>query len=248
MDGFLTGLMVGGVAVSGFSFLGGLPRPKSFAGLFAAAPAVAIATLILTVTKQGKEYAILEAKSMFLGAVAFTVYAWFVSWLLVRHRLSVLSATSVSMQNAGAGDRGPFLAFPAIFPATATLLQKNEKRKKEGLSKGGGTRGREAAGLDAAGAAIGGIGLIAFAITVWQTLPSYPLSIVLAGATLVWLITSVRGLWQEIPIGRGSDERQVSVRQQPVSATARTRPEQASPAQPLLQPASNRSITSNVTA
>ncbi len=114
---------------------------------------------------------------------------------------------------------GLFLAFPAIFPATATLLQKNEKRKKERLSKGGGTRGREAAGLDAAGAAIGGIGLIAFAITVWQTLPSYPLSIVLAGATLVWLITSVRGLWQEIPIGRGSDERQVSVRQQPVSAT-----------------------------
>ncbi len=97
MDGFLTRLMVGGVAVSGFCFLGGLLRPKSFVGLFAAAPAVAIATLILTVTKQGKEYAILEAKSMFLGAVAFTVYAWFVSWLLVRHRLSVLSATSVSI-------------------------------------------------------------------------------------------------------------------------------------------------------
>lgn len=97
MDGFLTRLMVGGVAVSGFSFLGGLLKPKSFAGLFAAAPAVAIATLILTVMKQGREYAALEARSMVLGAVAFAVYAWFVSWLLVRHKLPVLSVTGISI-------------------------------------------------------------------------------------------------------------------------------------------------------
>lgn len=93
---------------------------------------------------------------------------------------------------------GLFLAFPAIFPATATLLQKNEKRKKERLGEGGGTRGRESAGLDAAGATIGALGLIAFALTVWQTLPNYPLALVLAGATLVWLVTSVMTweIWQ----------------------------------------------------
>jgi hypothetical protein len=86
---------------------------------------------------------------------------------------AVTALAGIVAKRWGAGDRGPFSGVSGDFSPTATLLQKNEKRKKERLSKGGGTRGREAAGLDAAGAAIGGIGLIAFAITVWQTLPSY---------------------------------------------------------------------------
>ncbi len=57
MEELLMRILVGGVAVSGFSFLGGLLRPKTFAGLFAAAPSVALATLVLTVAKDGKEYA-----------------------------------------------------------------------------------------------------------------------------------------------------------------------------------------------
>ena len=36
--------VVGGVVVSAFSMLGDILRPKSFAGLFAAAPSVALAT------------------------------------------------------------------------------------------------------------------------------------------------------------------------------------------------------------
>ena len=93
---------------------------------------------------------------------------------------------------------GLFLAFPAIFPATATLIQKSEKKKKEQLGQEGVNRGREAAGLDAAGATIGSIGLMAFSVTVWRTMPDYPLSIVLSGATLAWLISSVAGweMWQ----------------------------------------------------
>jgi hypothetical protein len=39
-------------------------RPKSFAGLFGAALSVALATLALTVFKDGKAYAALEARSM----------------------------------------------------------------------------------------------------------------------------------------------------------------------------------------
>jgi len=50
---------------------------------------------------------------------------------------------------------GLFLAFPAIFPATATLLEKHEKQKKQRKGLNGTKRGRLAAGVDAAGAAMG---------------------------------------------------------------------------------------------
>jgi hypothetical protein len=83
---------------------------------------------------------------------------------------------------------GLFLAFPAIFPATATLIEKHEKQKRE---HAGTERGRAAAGADAAGAAMGSIGLAAFAVIIWQTLPNSSVSIVLTGATLVWLVVSV---------------------------------------------------------
>ena len=74
---------------------------------------------------------------------------------------------------------GLFLAFPAIFPATATLIQKHEKQKKVRFGQDATKRGREAAGIDAAGATIGSVGLMAFAIAIWRGLPSHPLSIVL---------------------------------------------------------------------
>ena len=86
---------------------------------------------------------------------------------------------------------GLFLAFPAIFPAAATLIEKHEKRKKERAGLQGVARGRKAAGVDAAGAWMGGIGLIAFAFLVWQGLPRLAMSIVLGGGTLVWFITAV---------------------------------------------------------
>jgi hypothetical protein len=90
-------LIVGGVTVSLFAFLGDLLKPKSFAGLFGAAPSVALATLILTVMKQGKEYAGIEAKSMLLGAAAFTLYALFVSRLLLHGKFPVLAVSSLSI-------------------------------------------------------------------------------------------------------------------------------------------------------
>ena len=90
-------ILVGGVVVSGFSFLGGLLRPRTFAGLFAAAPSVALATLVLTVAKDGKEYASIEARSMLIGAIGFFLYAGFVSWLLIRRKLPVFSVTTLSI-------------------------------------------------------------------------------------------------------------------------------------------------------
>jgi hypothetical protein len=49
---------------------------------------------------------------------------------------------------------GLFLAFPAIFPASATLIEQHERRRKQGTGGHGTLRGRRAAALDAAGASI----------------------------------------------------------------------------------------------
>jgi hypothetical protein len=94
--------LVGGAAVCFFAALGDIFKPKSFAGLLGAAPSVALATLSLTLLKEGSGYAQVEARSMILGGFAFFLYAWFVAWLLVRKeivrkKLSVLAVASSSL-------------------------------------------------------------------------------------------------------------------------------------------------------
>jgi len=85
---------VGGFFVSGFSILGTVFKPKSFAGLFGAAPSVALATLALTVRTDGASYAALEARSMLAGTAAFFVYAWCAVILLHRERPETKLATA----------------------------------------------------------------------------------------------------------------------------------------------------------
>jgi hypothetical protein len=58
---------------------------------------------------------------------------------------------------------GLFMAFPAIFPASATLLENEQQEKKERAGLHGTIRGRKVAGVDAAGAAMGSIGMMVFA-------------------------------------------------------------------------------------
>ncbi len=89
--------LVGGVVVSAFAVVGDLLKPKSFAGLFGAAPSVALATLALTVARQGTQYAAVESRSMIVGAIAFFIYAWCVCCLLTRLKLPALRATSPSI-------------------------------------------------------------------------------------------------------------------------------------------------------
>lgn len=88
---------------------------------------------------------------------------------------------------------GLFLAFPAILPASATLVEKHERQKKALVGLHGAERGREAAALDAAGAAIGCIGLAGFAVIVWQFLALSQPWIVLGAAGLLWLVSSGLG-------------------------------------------------------
>jgi Protein of unknown function (DUF3147) len=94
----------------------------------------------------------------------------------------------------GPGVGGLFLAFPAIFPAGASLIESHEKRKKREAGMEGKRRGREAASLDALGASLGAVGLMVFAAVVWIGVPGRNAVLVIVGATAVWLTISV-GLW-----------------------------------------------------
>jgi hypothetical protein len=90
---------------------------------------------------------------------------------------------------------GLFLAFPAIFCASATLIEKHERDRKEKAGLPGKRRGQQAAALDAMGAAIGSFGLLAFGAVMW-TLPGRigPLPAFVA-AGLVWIVVSVFLWW-----------------------------------------------------
>jgi hypothetical protein len=85
---------------------------------------------------------------------------------------------------------GLFLAFPAIMPATATLVAKHERERKEQAGLSGTRRGQEVAAIEASGAALGSIGLIAFAAVIWLTVPKFSwLSLLFACAA--WIVVSL---------------------------------------------------------
>ncbi len=87
--------LVGGVVVSLFAALGDVLRPKSFAGLFGAAPSIALATLGLTIHKEGRLFAALEARTMIFGGLAFLAYAALASFMLRRRHYSALTTSLV---------------------------------------------------------------------------------------------------------------------------------------------------------
>jgi hypothetical protein len=71
---YIVRFLIGGLIVSIFAVIADVLRPKGFAGLFGAAPSVALATLGLTLASEGKLYAAVEARSMVAGATAFLFY------------------------------------------------------------------------------------------------------------------------------------------------------------------------------
>jgi hypothetical protein len=75
---------------------------------------------------------------------------------------------------------GLFLAFPAIAPASMTLVQNHDSRI--------------AAGAQSLGVAVGSVGLLSFALVVWGLSIHLAGSAVLSLALVVWLVVSV-GLW-----------------------------------------------------
>jgi len=77
----------------------------------------------------------------------------------------------------GSRTGGFFLAFPAILPASLTLIEKKEGR-------------REAEG-NAVGAIIGAVALVAFALTAWALFTHIPGAAVEVIALAGWLIVSI---------------------------------------------------------
>jgi hypothetical protein len=89
--------LAGGVIVCFFAILGDVVKPKSFAGLFGAAPSVALATLALTILTRGDNYAALEARSMIIGALAFFIYANASCRLMAKSGFGALSISLMTL-------------------------------------------------------------------------------------------------------------------------------------------------------
>lgn len=102
----------------------------------------------------------------------------------------ITAGTGIIAQKYGPGIAGLFLAFPAILPASATLIEKHERERKERAGLHGSVRARTAVSADAAGAAMGSIGLLAFAALITVLIPSHRPWAVILLATIAWMAVS----------------------------------------------------------
>ena len=109
---YLLRFLAGGIAVSAFAALGDAIRPRTFAGLFGAAPSIALATILIVLSAQGAHFASVEARSMVLGALAMAAYSWTTYALIRKFGMSSLAATTAALA----------VWFAAAFGATAVLI------------------------------------------------------------------------------------------------------------------------------
>ena len=245
MTEYIVRFLVGGAVVSAFAMLGDVLRPKCFAGLFGAAPSVALGdarhrgvpprSRLRSDAKpfhdrwggrarrlcrrrlpapHSREVAsgsgnaavarrLAGRRSRPMGLrrrIGMTPIRFSSSSLregrwyeyIVRFALGGAATvfTGLVSSRFGASIGGLFLALPAIFCASATLIEKHEIRRKREAALAGERRGRQAAALDAAGAALGALGLLAFAV-VFSLLVESRVSAAFTGASLAWLLVSV---------------------------------------------------------
>jgi hypothetical protein len=98
--------------------------------------------------------------------------------------------TGLVSNRYGASIGGLLLALPAIFCASATLIEKHEIRRKREAGLVGERRGQMVAAVDSAGAALGALGMLAFAI-VFTLTAERSIAAAFIGASLAWLVFSV---------------------------------------------------------
>jgi hypothetical protein len=89
--------------------------------------------------------------------------------------ISIVAGVVSLLWNAKAG--GMFLAFPAILPATLTLIEKKQSKRE--------------AEEDDEGAILGSVAMFAFAATATWTLTALPAGLSLAAAGTAWLSAAV---------------------------------------------------------
>jgi hypothetical protein len=138
----------------------------------------------------------LEISGMRIGLNFSTVTETRWYELAVRFLLGglITAATGIIGKKFGPSVGGLFLAFPAIFPASATLIDKHEKEKKEQAGLNGRGRARQLVSIDAAGTAMGSVGLFVFALLVSQLITRHNPWLVMAGSTVAWMVVS-GALW-----------------------------------------------------
>jgi hypothetical protein len=115
---------------------------------------------------------------------------------------AVALAASVLGEVYGPRVGGLFLAFPALLPASLSLIKQHA--------------GRAAAADDARGALLGSVGLVAFGLVVWRSATWRAPWLTLALALLAWTLVSVSLWWcvlrraepARAGESRNSDERQ----------------------------------------
>ena len=82
--GFAARALIGGLAVVAFSLVAEAGRPKRFAGLFAAAPSVAVASLAVTVLSKGANGTAPYAEGMLIGSAGMLAYCLVSLYLIDR--------------------------------------------------------------------------------------------------------------------------------------------------------------------
>jgi uncharacterized membrane protein (GlpM family) len=100
--------IVGGLAVVAFSLLGQAGHPKRFAGLFSAAPSVALASLAMTLMTRGPDATVPYAQGMLIGSAGMIAYC--VVSLLLIDRLHALLGSVLAWLAWFAVAGGLFLA------------------------------------------------------------------------------------------------------------------------------------------
>jgi uncharacterized membrane protein (GlpM family) len=94
--------LAGGSLVVAFALLSETLTPKRFAGLFSAAPAVAIAGLAITLLTKGVPDAHDSARTMVIGALAMALYAAILPPLIKRMGTTRGAATAILVWLAAA--------------------------------------------------------------------------------------------------------------------------------------------------
>lgn len=98
--------------------------------------------------------------------------------MVIRFAFGALISVAAGVVGLTAGPLvgGAFLAFPAILPATLTLIEQDD--------------GERAVRDDDDGALLGSLALIGFAVVAWQLLPRGA-PIALLAATVTWLVAAL---------------------------------------------------------
>lgn len=93
---YLLRFLAGGIVVSAFAVISDIVRPRTFSGLFGAAPTVGLATLGLAYVMSSASKIAIEGRSMILGAAGLFTYALISRFLLKKYRIPALPSAAIA--------------------------------------------------------------------------------------------------------------------------------------------------------